>query len=128
MEPRRLEPLTSAVQRRRHALLDLSEVCKVAANKRISTLSLFLVFQKIYSGCCTVAALKVLSTSLLYTSVNLRLAYALRAHRPEVEPMAERKQDARQATSRPYEYWTSKVRRSKSRPETSALATARLID
>jgi hypothetical protein len=42
--------------------------------------------------------------------------------------MAERKQDARQATSRPYEYWTSKVRRSKSRPETSALATARLID
>jgi hypothetical protein len=37
-------------------LLDLSEVCNIAVNKRISALSLFLGFQEIHSGCCTVAA------------------------------------------------------------------------
>jgi hypothetical protein len=56
VEPRRFEPLTSAVQRRHDTLPDLSRVCKRPANKRISTLWLFLIFQKIYSGCCTVAA------------------------------------------------------------------------
>jgi hypothetical protein len=53
VEPRGFEPLTSAVQRRHDTLLDLSGVCKIVANKRISALSLFLVFQEIYSGCCT---------------------------------------------------------------------------
>ncbi len=56
MEPRGFEPPTSAVQRRRDTLLELSDVCKIPANKRISTLSPFLGFQDIYSGCCTVAA------------------------------------------------------------------------
>jgi hypothetical protein len=56
VEPRGFEPLTSAVQRRRDSLLDLSEVCNIAVNKRISALSLFLGFQEIHSGCCTVAA------------------------------------------------------------------------
>ncbi len=35
---------------------DPSGVCKIAANKRISALSLFLSFQEIHSGCRTVAA------------------------------------------------------------------------
>jgi len=41
---RGFEPLTSAVQRRHDTLLDLSEVCKIAVNKRISALSLFRYF------------------------------------------------------------------------------------
>src|SRR4028118_1646504 len=56
VEPRGLEPLASALQRRHRTLLDLSVVCKIAANKRISTLVLLLMFQQVYSGCCTVAA------------------------------------------------------------------------
>jgi hypothetical protein len=59
VEPRGFEPLTSAVQRRQDRLLDLSGVCKIVANKRISAPSLFLVFQEIYSGCCTVAAREI---------------------------------------------------------------------
>jgi hypothetical protein len=55
-EERGIEPLTSAVQRRRNTLLELSGVYKTPANKRISALKLFLGFQGIYSGCCTVAA------------------------------------------------------------------------
>ena len=57
MEPRGFESLTSAVQRRRDTLLDLSEACKIGANKRISALSLFLVVQASHSGCCTYGAL-----------------------------------------------------------------------
>jgi hypothetical protein len=60
VEPRGFEPLTSAVQRRHDTLLDLSAVCKIAANKRIFAPPIFLVFQEIYSGCCTVAAQIVL--------------------------------------------------------------------
>ena len=41
-------PYPSAVQRRRDTLLALSGDCKVATNKGISTLWLFLIFQKIY--------------------------------------------------------------------------------
>jgi hypothetical protein len=37
-------------------LLDLSRVCRIAANSCISAEPLFLIFQKIYSGCCMVAA------------------------------------------------------------------------
>jgi hypothetical protein len=37
-------------------LLDLSGVCKIAANMSILPVTLFLAFQKIYAGCCTVAA------------------------------------------------------------------------
>ena len=55
-EPRGFEPLTSAVQRRQHTLLEPSRVCKHFANKCISALTLFLVFQEFSSGCCTVAA------------------------------------------------------------------------
>jgi hypothetical protein len=51
-----LDPLTSAVQRRHDTLLDLSGVCKIAAKSCTSVLALFLPFQEIYSGCCTVAA------------------------------------------------------------------------
>jgi hypothetical protein len=56
VEPMGFEPTPSAVQRRHDTLLNVSGVCKIAANKRISTLSPFLSFQEIYSGCCTVAA------------------------------------------------------------------------
>jgi hypothetical protein len=56
VEPRGFEPLTSAVQRRHDALLDLSEFCKIPANSCISVLTLFPACQNIYSGCCTVAA------------------------------------------------------------------------
>jgi hypothetical protein len=37
-------------------VLHLSGGCKMAANKRIPTSSLFPVFQEICPGCCTVAA------------------------------------------------------------------------
>jgi hypothetical protein len=61
VEPRGVEPLTSAVQRRRHALLELSSGCKTAANACIFNMTLILTFQEIYPGCCTVAAHKVFS-------------------------------------------------------------------
>ena len=57
------EPLTSSASRKYNTLLDISGVCKTAANKRIFALSLFLVFQEIHSGCCTVAAHIVLLIS-----------------------------------------------------------------
>ena len=53
MEPRGFEPLTSAVQRRLHTLLEMSRVCKTAAKAMILALTLFLRIQVIYSGCCT---------------------------------------------------------------------------
>jgi hypothetical protein len=56
VEPRGFESLTSAVHRRRDALLELSRVCKIPAKPVVSALMLFLSFQEIYSGCCTVAA------------------------------------------------------------------------
>jgi hypothetical protein len=56
VEPRELEPLASAVQRRHHTLLALSGVCKMAAKARISFSTLFPGFQEISSGCCTAAA------------------------------------------------------------------------
>ena len=56
VEPRGFEPLTSAVQRRRHALLEVSRACKTAAKARIFFRTLFPSFQVIDSGCCTVAA------------------------------------------------------------------------
>jgi hypothetical protein len=56
VEPRGFEPLTSAVQRRHHTLLELSVGFKTPANHRISTSAHFPAFQEIHSGCCTVAA------------------------------------------------------------------------
>ena len=56
VEPRGFERLTSAVQRRRDSLLELSVHCKIAANARIFCMTLFPNFQVIYSGCCTVTA------------------------------------------------------------------------
>jgi hypothetical protein len=56
MEPRGIEPLTSALQRRHDASLGLSGVCRIAAKVRISFMTLFSTFQEIHSGCCTVAA------------------------------------------------------------------------
>ena len=56
VEPRGLEPLASAVQRRRDTFLGLSAVCKIAANKRIYCMTLFAGFQDIGLICCTVAA------------------------------------------------------------------------
>jgi hypothetical protein len=55
VEPRGFEPLTSAVQRRHYTFLDYSVVCKVAAKVHFSCTMLFLSFQVIYSGCCTIA-------------------------------------------------------------------------
>jgi hypothetical protein len=56
VEPRGLEPLPSAVQRRHDALLALSGVYKTAANSCSSMLTHISAFQEIYSGCCTVTA------------------------------------------------------------------------
>src|SRR5215211_5047561 len=56
VEPRGLEPLASAVQRRHDTFLSLSEVCKIAANRCICVLALFPTFTKIYSGCWVVSA------------------------------------------------------------------------
>ena len=55
-EVSRFETLTSAVQRRRDALLVFSRACKTAAKTRIFFMTLFSSFQVIDSGCCTVAA------------------------------------------------------------------------
>ena len=56
MDPRGLEPLTSAMRGRHNALLENSELCKMPANDGIRQLELFSALQEIYSGCCTVAA------------------------------------------------------------------------
>jgi hypothetical protein len=56
VEPRGVEPLTSAVQRRRDALLALSRHCKTAAKPLVMTPKVFLTLQDVYPGCCTVAA------------------------------------------------------------------------
>jgi hypothetical protein len=61
--PRGFEPLTSAVQRRHDALLELSGVCKIAANTHIFCAMPFPSVREIYSGCCTVAAHIVLARS-----------------------------------------------------------------
>jgi hypothetical protein len=68
VEPRGFEPLTSAVQRRPHTLLEFSGACKTPANTHISSVLLFPSVQEIYSGCCTVAAHLVLSISRSYAS------------------------------------------------------------
>jgi hypothetical protein len=51
------ESLTSAVQRRPNTLSEVSGVCKIPSNHRICSSALFLRFQAIHSGCCTVAVL-----------------------------------------------------------------------
>src|SRR5215210_2256041 len=56
VEPRGFEPLSSAVQRRRQAMLELSRTRKMAANTYILAITLFPSFQDISLGCCTVAA------------------------------------------------------------------------
>src|ERR687893_154279 len=50
------ESPTSAVQKRHHTLLGLSEAYNVPAKMHISCFAPLLSFQVIYSGCCTVAA------------------------------------------------------------------------
>jgi hypothetical protein len=56
VDPRGLEPLTSAMRGRSEGLLGFSGACKIPVNGRILMAMLFLAFQDIYSGCCTVAA------------------------------------------------------------------------
>ncbi len=51
-----LEPGTSSLSEKRDVLQELSRVCKFPANSRILTMRLFLSFQDIRLGCCTVAA------------------------------------------------------------------------
>jgi hypothetical protein len=50
----RLEPGSSSLSENEEAFLDISRACKIAANKRIFLTVLFLTFQDIYSGCCTI--------------------------------------------------------------------------
>ena len=76
VEPKGFEPLTSAVQRRPHTLLEFSGACKTPANTHISSVLLFPSVQEIYSGCCTVAAHLVLSISRSYAS-TIAMAAAL---------------------------------------------------
>jgi hypothetical protein len=56
VDPRGLEPLTSAMRGRRGSFPNVSRTCKTAGNHRISALVHFSAFQEIYPGCCTVAA------------------------------------------------------------------------
>jgi hypothetical protein len=56
VNPRGLEPLTSAVQRRRDRFQQLSQPCKIPANEPIPEKTLCCGFQVINPGCCTVAA------------------------------------------------------------------------
>ena len=56
VEPRGVEPLTSAVHRRQDTLQELSGHCKMPAKARVYALTVFLSFQESDSGCCTVAA------------------------------------------------------------------------
>jgi hypothetical protein len=56
VEPRGFEPLTSAVHRRHDGLQELSTGFKIPAKPVVSALMLFSSFQKICTGCCTVAA------------------------------------------------------------------------
>src|SRR5215212_3370946 len=56
VEPRGFEPLTSAVQRRSDSLLEISLVYKIPANRGICPTTLSPSVQKVYPGCCTVAA------------------------------------------------------------------------
>jgi hypothetical protein len=53
VDPRGLEPLTSAMRGRRDSFPEVFRACKTAANHRISALALFSTFQEIYSGRCT---------------------------------------------------------------------------
>jgi hypothetical protein len=51
-----LEPGTSSLSEKHNALQEVSRVCEIAANKDIFYERLFLRFQDIRLGCCTVAA------------------------------------------------------------------------
>jgi hypothetical protein len=68
VEPRGLEPLASAMRGRLDSFLQISVACKIAANRGIYFMMLFLTFQDIYSGCCTVAAqrLRLLHTHKIW--------------------------------------------------------------
>jgi hypothetical protein len=55
---------------RHDTLLKLSGARKITANRRISALSLFLSFQEICSGCCTVAAHTVLSITAAQIAIR----------------------------------------------------------
>ena len=81
VEPRGFEPLTSAVQRRQGSLLELSGVCKISANTHIFCVMPFPSFQDIYSGCCTIAAHVMLSSSRLYSPAIASSAYIHRTLR-----------------------------------------------
>jgi hypothetical protein len=48
--------VTSAMRERSEGLLGFSGACKIPVNGHILMAMLFLAFQDIYSGCCTVAA------------------------------------------------------------------------
>jgi|SRR5215203_33399 len=56
VDPRGLEPLTSAMRGRHEGLQEFSGACKTPANGNILMRVLFSAFQEIYSGCCKVAA------------------------------------------------------------------------
>ena len=51
-----LEPGTSSLSEKHNALQEVSRVCKTPANKHIIRMILFLRFQFVCLGCCTVAA------------------------------------------------------------------------
>jgi hypothetical protein len=55
--------VTSAMRIQHYTLLEVSRVCKTPANDRIDRVVLFLDFQDIHSGCCTVAAHMVLPSA-----------------------------------------------------------------
>ena len=53
VEPRGVEPLTPAVQRRHDTLPKTSEACKIPSDADLLAMMLCSSFQEIHSGCCT---------------------------------------------------------------------------
>ena len=51
-----LEPGTSSLSEKHNALHEVSRVCNIPANRDIFYATIFLIFQDIRLGCCTVAA------------------------------------------------------------------------
>jgi hypothetical protein len=85
VDPTRLELVTSAMRIQHYRFLKASRVCKIPGNKRIIHPVLFLGYQDIYSGCCTVAAhiehaLQTRTCNLWLVVIFLRGQEGIRRH------------------------------------------------
>ncbi len=71
VEPRGIEPLTSAVQGRNNTFPKVSEICKLPANRGIPPSLFFCTFHVIRPGCCTVTVQAQAEPSRLARSGSL---------------------------------------------------------